>query len=262
MIDSIHRLGSDHFPIYCNLDMSINKKYFKNITYRDLSSLDRNIFDHGLNGIVQNFKISGSFSNSVTELAESFYTLLDEHAPIKSSNISVVDRAPWFDQEYRDLRKLRRNAERKKFRSANDYLLYKNLCMQANELSFKKKKEYLEKKVNNSAQKSRTLYKIVNRVLDRKQTIVLPDYTEDINVLANDFNNYFIDKIIKIRDNIPITTDPQMAAAAPGFLLSEFQPTNDAEIESIIKETGINCPQSDILPQSLYKENISSLIPV
>ena len=122
-------------------------------------------------------KICKNFRGSITHLSEYLCTILDEHAPYNTSNISVVDRAAWFDQEYRNLRK--------KYRSAIEYLLYKHLCTQANELAYKKKQECLEKRIHNSAHLFRTLYKIVNKVLDRKQAMVLPAYPEDISILAN-----------------------------------------------------------------------------
>ena len=260
-IDAIHRLGSDHFPVYCDINVNVHKKYFKTISYRDIKSMDSEMFNNNLCKILQDIKVSGSFRASVMDLSQSVATILDEHAPFMTKRISVVDRAPWFDQEYRDLRKLRRVAESKKYRSGQNYLHYKSLCEKANKLAKLKKKEYLEKKISNSSHKTRTLYKTVNRVLDRKQESLLPDFTEDISKLAEDFNQYFTDKIDNIRNNIPIASEPLKSGTSSPFLV-EFEPTNETEIRDIIKESGINCSQADILPQNLYKENIESLIPV
>ena len=40
---------------------------------------------------------------------------------------------------------------------------------------------------------------MVNKALDRNQDKVLPDYTDDIQQLATDFNQFYTDKIEKIR---------------------------------------------------------------
>ena len=205
-------------------------------------------------------KISGSFRASVMFLTESVGSILDGYAPFQTKTISVVDRAPWFDQEYRELRKLRRSAESKKNRSGTDYLYYKKLCTQANVLANKKKKDYLAKKVSGSSHKTRTLYKLVNRVLDRKQDSALPDNTGDLKQLSEDFNQYFIEKIDKIRNNIPLKSLPSVSDTPTSFLF-EFEPTNESEIKTIIKESGVNCSQSDILPSSLYKDNLDIMLP-
>ena len=259
-IDSIHRLGSDHYPIFCKINLNPQKKYFKTINYRAINSMNADQFTADLELQLKNMKISGSFRASVMFLTESVGSILDGYAPFQTKTISVVDRAPWFDQEYRELRKLRRSAESKKNRSGTDYLYYKKLCTQANVLANKKKKDYLAKKVSGSSHKTRTLYKLVNRVLDRKQDSALPDNTGDLKQLSEDFNQYFIEKIDKIRNNIPLKSLPSVSDTPTSFLF-EFEPTNESEIKTIIKESGVNCSQSDILPSSLYKDNLDIMLP-
>ena len=57
--------------------------------------------------------------------------------------------------------------------------------------------------IKKSENKPYTLYQMVNKVLDRNQSKVLPDYTDNIQQLAADFNEYYIAKIEKIREGIP-----------------------------------------------------------
>ena len=54
--------------------------------------------------------------------------LLEEHAPHVTKDVAIVDAAPWFDSEYRDLRKKRRRAEKKKKKSPYHLALYSQLC--------------------------------------------------------------------------------------------------------------------------------------
>ena len=261
-IDSLHRLGSDHYPIYCDINLTLQKKYFKTITYRDINTMDTDGFNNDLYGLLSNFNVSGSFKFTVKDLSESVSTILDLYAPFTTKHISIVNSAPWFDQEYRDLRKLRRSAESKKSRSGKDYLHYKRLCKEANELACQKKKAYFKKRIDNSSHKPRNLYKLVNKALDRKQISVFPDYTEDMGKLVEDFNQYFTNKIDSIRDKIPATSDPDLTAGASTSQLFEFVPTDESEIRFIIEESGISCSQADILPQRLYKDSFESLLPV
>ena len=49
----------------------------------------------------------------------------------------------------------------------------------------------------------RTLFRFINKSLDRKQVEPLPDhYTNDLCELNEDFNFYFTDKIDKLKMNL------------------------------------------------------------
>ena len=260
-IDNSDTLGSDHFPVICNISNTLGKKYFKSIEFRDIKAIDMNAFACNLNDVLDQFGISGTFATSVLTLEASVGNLLNEYAPLISKRVSVVDTAPWFDKEYRDLRKLRRLAEKKKNRSEEHFLHYKDLCQEATALANTKKKDFVEAVIKKSENKTRTLYQVVNKVLDRKQSRILPDYTEDIEVLASDFNKFFSEKVEKIRDNIPASSIPECSDTNVTPLL-EFEPTCISELEDIIKESGINCSPNDVLPQDLVKDNITSLLHV
>ena len=85
---------------------------------------------------------------------------IDQYAPYQSKSISVVDEAPWFDSEYRDLCKLRRQAERVKHRSEDNLKIYRNLCTQASVLATVKKKLYFDKVIKKSDNKPHKLYQV------------------------------------------------------------------------------------------------------
>ena len=138
--------------------------------------------------------------------------------------------------------------------SEEHFLHYKDLCQEATALANTKKKDFVEAVIKKSENKTRTLYQVVNKVLDRKQSRFLPDYTEDIEVLASDFNKFFSEKVEKIRESIPASSIPECSDTNVTPLL-EFEPTCISELEDIIKESGINCSPNDVLPQDLVKDN-------
>ena len=263
-INTTDTLQSDHFPVLCTFNISVEKKYFKTMQYRQLKDMDRNAFSVALSDILNNFKVSPNFSKSIMHLTSSVNSTIDNFAPYQSKTISIVDKAPWFDSEYRNLRKLRRQAERIKHRSEKNLHLYKNLCIQASAVATAKKKLHFKTIIKKSENKPYTLYQMVNKVLDRNQSKVLPDYTDNIQQLAADFNEYYIAKIEKIREGIPASchnasVENQDKGITPLF---EFESASQQEIEAIIMESGIKCSPADILPQELYKENITCLLPV
>ena len=262
-IDSLSGLGSDHYPVLCKLKFTLEKKYFKSIVYRKLKEIDSDNFASDLNDLIDGIDRVDSFECQVHDLTTAVGYLLDQHAPFVTKKVAVVDSAPWFDAEYRELRKKRRRAEKKKSRSHEYYMIYKNLCDETNQLANRKKKDHFKKVLEDSRGNPKTLYSMVNKAMDRKQTKALPD-ADNLEVLATTFNTFFSEKISKIRETMSICSHSITADAEEDnlTLLSDFEPATEDEIRNIIKETGVKCSPADILPQKLYQENISNLTPL
>ncbi|KAL5260539.1 hypothetical protein ACHWQZ_G010621, partial [Mnemiopsis leidyi] len=270
-VDQIDRLGSDHYPVYCDFSLAFEKKYFKDITYRKIKSMDKDKFSDELAAIVHSIDVNdvktAGMGESVRVLGDICSELLDEHAPLVSKRVSVIDTAPWFDNEYRDYRKLRRKAEGKAHKlnaTAEDKALYRDISTECSNLADLKKKEYFKSMINNSKDNPRTLWQTVNKSLDRKQSNPLPDYTEDLSKLASDFNTYLTDKIETIRNNMdemPIV-ESSYTHTENTQLWQTFEPVTMEELNKIIDDAGMKCSPSDILPLSLLKDNLPILLPL
>ena len=83
------------------------------------------------------------------------------------------------------------------------------------------------------------MYSVVNQLLGKKQDIILPD-CNDNKELANNFMNYFVEKIDKIRVNFQQETlDVLLPDSNPTCInvkLTSFAPTTDDEIRQIVLE--------------------------
>ena len=262
-IDSIHRFGSDHFPIYCKLNLALDKKYFKQVTYRKLSSINQVDLITDFKNSFKAIDLSGNFGTIYSKLKSNLRSILDSHAPILTKNLAIMDEAPWFDKEYRKLRSKRRYAEKlwKKHGDPATYSHYKDLCCKATYLANCKKKAYFKKLVDKSDNNPKTLFKLVNSALDRKQLQPIPDSSKNMKELASEFNTFFSDKIAKIRAEIGHEFLPKFNDFS-GNHLSEFSLTNHNEILDIIKESGIKTSPDDILPSQILKENLDIMIPI
>ena len=262
-VDSTNVFGSDHFPTYCEINLALEKKFFKQLTYRNLSSIDKNVLRKDLIDLLGAFDFSGELGVMYCSLTNSIKTIIDHHAPLLTKNLAMMNEAPWFDKEYRVLRCKRRSAEKvwKKHGNQNDFLYYKDLCFEATLLANTKKKEYFKKLVEKSNNNPKTLFNLVNKALDRKQSNPMPDSSENKVKLASEFNIFFTDKIKNIRSQMNHEFEPEFNNFV-GHTLSEFKPTDCEEIRRIIAETGIKTSPEDILPCQLIKENLDILIPV
>ena len=264
-VDVNNLLGSDHFPVYCVFRLAYESKYLKEIQFRRTKTMDKIKFRHQLEDVVNKcISTETTFENSVNQLFTETHSLLDEQAPIVKKVISVVDEAPWFDSEYKKCRIARRKAERlwKKSQSSSDKLLYKELSSKCTNLANRKKKEYFSKMIARSQGNPKTLYQFVNKELDNGQSRLLPEITDNISELATTFNNFFVDKIKKIRANMSVTDRPNFNEIPTMKTIHDFEPTCLDEIKEIVAESGVKCSPSDLLPQELFKENIQTLLPI
>ena len=274
-VDQLNRLGSDHYPVYGEFSLAFEKKYFKDITFRKIRTMDSDKFSEDLAAIVDSIDVNDvrteDMGVTVKDLSDICAELLDNHAPFVSKRVSVIDTAPWFDNEYRDYRKLRRKAESKAHKcdaTLQDKALYRDISKECSNLANLKKKQYFKDMVNSSKNNPRTLWQLVNKSLDRKQSNLLPDYTGDVKKLASDFNKFFTDKIEAIRDNMdetpcPVSDFPNTHTTTEDTQLwHTFEPVTMEELNDIINEAGIKCSPSDILPLSVLKENLYILQPL
>ena len=264
---------SDHYPIICSTkQFQTNLKEARTFSTRDLKSVDHDQLALDLLDSCSNFELCGCFSESCEQFFECVNGVLDAHAPLITKTITYVPNAPWFDAEYKEQRKLRRKAERNKNKSIEGKILFEELRAETTKMANLKKQHYYKSLIDRNQKDVKSIYNIVNRELDRKQKTPLPE-TPDVPKLCKDFNNYFNEKILKIRQNFPCreTFEPEKAIeqssqhSKPENLqdcLYEFEPCTEEEVTCIIKESGIKCAPADFLPTGILKENISNFIPV
>ena len=74
-----------------------------------------------------------------------------------------------------------------------------------NLLAKQKRRDYYQNKISSSNNSQRELFKICNSLLDTNQQSVIP-YSENYNLLANSFNDYFVTKIDNITRNLKSNT--------------------------------------------------------
>ena len=266
---------SDHYLVSCKVQYLPKKlPEFKVIKYRDTKSVDSSRFIEMLQAEFAQRKIfdETSFCSAIDSYNGALKCTLDAVAPIKEKVIKAVPRAPWFDQEYIELRRERRLAE-KHFRRTKltvDWNRYTDLRKQATKLSKRKKVEFYREKVDAAAGSQKALYATVRELSGLKKSPVYPSNQTD-KELANSFARFFVEKVNAIRKDLDHkhcnseASHPLVATATdhPSFdNLSNFSLTCDAEISEIIKTHGLKCGFNDPLPDKLLRKVIDLMIPV
>ena len=192
------------------------------------------------------------FSTMIHQYIDKGNKLIEKHAPLR--RCKYKPRAvPWMDAEYKKNRALRRKFEKKWKAHPTEvnrlrYAKQKSLCCT---MSLEKQKSYYSGVIEKCGSQ-KELFKVANDLLDKTKDRVLPSYTEPVG-LANRFNDFFIEKVIKIRNSIPTPKDSVNQYRRPfnSEKLCIFRPTTCDEVHSVIKEFGMKTSEEDPIPSVL-----------
>ena len=162
--------------------------------------------------------------------------LLDTHAPVKEKTVKIDHKAPWFNDDIYSARGKRRRLAR---RWRKDQLeihrqLYRDQHQLVVRLIKDAKKTYYNKLVDQQKTDSFTVSKQLMH-LDKDLPLPKLSSTKD---LAENFNNFFISKIEKIRNGFFDTkTDAITHNTGDSEVLSNLRPCTTEEIKKIVSKS-------------------------
>ena len=206
-----------------------------------------------------------SLDEAVKNYNETLTELMDKHCPVIVKKVKM-NKAPWMDAELRDLRRMRRRAERahNKRNSSESHRKYRDLCKKFSVDEFKKRCHYVKASLKSSSGDIKMLYKKLNRLLGKPDSN-LPDYCDGTS-LANEFGQFFDNKVIQIRDEINASPSTSSSSASSPDLnidtgLSQFNPVSLEETIGCIKNMSNKFCAFEPLPTFLLKECVDELAP-
>ena len=252
-----------HFLIDFKVNVDAINVSTKTITYRNLKNIDGESF---CNEITQRYQASPA-TNDLKTKVDNYNMILEDvlnkHAPLKTKEIKLVNNSPWFDEEYVALRKQRRKAEKRFHKSGKlaDKKEFIGLRKQTTELAKNKKISYVSRKLEQGT--SKTLYSVVNQLIDNNKEVVLPSAESDVE-LAEGFLCYFKEKIDKIRSKFPtqVMDNEILTPDANIKILSTFRPTDEEELRKIVTEFGTKCSPEDPVPPAVLSSYLDTLLPI
>ena len=258
-------ISTDHFPVITKIPCVEEEDTKETVTYRPIKKMEIEPFKTDLERLVKEVVESeDNFETAYEKYKTSAGKLLDTHCPEETRVIRKHNQPMWMDKEYKDARAKRRTLERlwKKNKQESDYLSYveqRKVCAQ---LSIAKQETFYAKAIDSSANKQKSLFEVVDKLLDKKDARLLPTHT-DATALANDFNKYYIQKIDKLRESIPPSTANEVPRVSnfEGVKLEMFAPTNAEEVREILADSGIKTSCEDPLPVGVLKQVIDETTP-
>ena len=241
---------SDHKFIQCILSIPKEDCAQKEITYRKLKDVD-------LSQVVKDMSLEEIKTENLDEmveiLEENFSIALNNQAPEVTQVITERKNKPWFGD---DLKQQKRIVKRREKCLGNiDYnpfgLHWIGKERNTGKCYLRQKTACYGKQVKDCRDDIKGLYKMVNTLMVTSSNNPLPNHTSDKD-LAEEFADFFMDKIQKIRDNL--TQNPTYKPAKKSKArLTEFSPFNQTEVKEIILSMKIKSCKLDALPTKLLK---------
>ena len=147
---------------------------------------------------------------ALSVFTELLVPVMDKHAPVRKLTVRAV-RAPWVDDELKECMAQRGDAKGVAKRSGctSDWQVYCKLRNYVTKLNKKKKKLFYESRINEIKHDGKKLWSTLNDIMGRKSNPT-PSFIEVEGTyltkpvdIANYFNDYFTNKVCKLRQEMP-----------------------------------------------------------
>ncbi len=263
-------LTSDHFVV--DFDVCITKPTKQKIvsTCRNYKSINMSNFTSDLETELSKLEINSN--NNIDIVYDGFektlLRVLDLHAPATIRTRTIRPLSPWYTDEIKQERRIRRRLERKwnKHDSEENRRAYKDQHNKVNKLIAEAKENYYNSKL--AAADTKGVFQIVNNLL-RKGEKVLPT-CDSYEELSDSFANFSENKIVKIRTTLdkenmqtssPITCDDNVDSPIMfNACMCEFKPVSPEDVTDLICKLPNKSCSLDIIPTWLLKQCLPSIV--
>ena len=253
----------DHFAITCNIKLSAPITLRKTVHYRKVKDIDIEQFRNDIQSSTNLNTTTGSLDELTDYYMSGLLDLIDVHAPLISRTVTPRPHAAWYDEELRDARQLRRKLERKWRRNQqqSDHAAYRKQCSEVAKQLNRCKTLYYSNPVEECHNDQKSLFKITDTLLVNQHKSKLPASDDDV-LLANNFNNFFHDKIEIIRATLNCEELETQEDKLTDMKLIHLRPATSDEISMIILSCSNSSCLLDPVPTWLLKECIGDLLPL
>ena len=251
---------TDHYPICITMEGQTLQQSKTVKFIRDFKDLNLELFQKDLCEDLKNFDFSRT--NSVSEYVEKYnttmYTLRDKHCKEKKkvyrSNRII---SKWYNGDLQRLKKRKRQAERcfnknKTIVNRNNYKRIRNLYNLEVE---KTRSTYYSDTLLACQKDSKLMFNKLNKLTGNYKERILPSMG-NAEQLANDFADYFSNKIEKIRNSISISGDSikhiQRYDSPDDF--SNFSLITPIELKATLAKIKSKTSKLDIFPTEIIKK--------
>ena len=270
---------SDHAFIHCYVSLPKPSLETKNITFRQLKKINIEQFREDMRSSPLCQEItSGNTIQTPDDLdrlvkiyVDTLRGLVNKHAPVKNKTITVRPKVPWFSADLKKLKQARRKAERDWRQFRNDptksnekhleFKQHRNDCRQSMDSA---RTRYYSDKVLECSGDQKKLFALISTLTSPSKCVQYPDHSSPL-ALANEFGEFFIMKIDKIRnalDQLEVPSiEPIREPITDQHKLTSFQQLQLTDIHKLIKRAPNKQCASDPIPTWMLKECTDIIAP-
>ena len=210
-------------------------------------------------------------SNRMESLQNLHTHAVDSAIQLQGNNRVLKKRPPPISDEEQRLNR-RQRCTLSQLRSGHCHLLQmllydrqivQDMYKRRNEQLVEAKTSYFTKKVEESKDNPKALFRLTRNMMGNSGETILPLHTCKRN-MANDFSAFFYNKILNIRSELGLPglyKCGSMTTSFSGTPLTTFMDATEVEIRNIIKLSPAKSCELDPLPTWLLKECIAELVP-
>ena len=260
---------SDHCVVHCNLNVLTKPQVPKvEKIYRKLRAVNKDDF---CSDVLKSSLIS-SPASSLDKLCEQYHSelshLVDAHAPLRKRLVSSRPVSPWYTEEISSEKRKRRQLERRwrKSQMFIDRQLYTEQCTVVKELIKSSKMMYYSTLIDDNKSDHKALFRIIDSLLHRKPEKLYPSCNSPAD-LCNKFADFFTDKINGIKSQFDTNGNESsifnvLDNADLNCKLTNFSPTTEEELSSLIVKCASKSCSLDPVPSALRPSCLSVMLPV
>ena len=248
---------SDHCAVKIITNVKKEKITSQTITFRNFKEIDKTVFANDLCDLSIDCE---NVDNFVESFEQEIKRVIDFHAPQTEKTKIIRAPKPWFTKDIVYHKRCLRKSERL-WRQHKKQHLYESFKEARNKYVAavnREKRLCLSQTVVESKGNSKQLYKFVSEITGTKVVNPLPQCDSE-NILVEQFADFFMDKIDKIRTSLQQYDKYQpLMKEVPTF--DHFPELTNDEVKSLINELKTTSCELDILPTSVLKTYVNDLL--
>ena len=183
---------------------------------------------------------------------------LDKHAPLITKRVKNEIAKPWYDEEVHNEKNERRKLERAWRNSGSSEHLkrYKTQKNHVNRMIDDKKIAFCNNSISDKSGDQKALYKLVRKLTNKPTDVAYPESANNTE-LAEQFSNFFKDKIKKINDSLVCNSNvelPNIEHRSGQSKYSVFPTVTVDEVKKYIAKSPSKSCALDPIPTHILKD--------
>ena len=197
----------------------------------------------------------------VVMLEENLSTALNNQAQEVTKVITERKKKAWFGDDLKQQKRRVRRREKvfRRYRLQSCWIAFDRERKKYRKMLLEAKTACYSEQMRGCRGNTKGLYKMVNTLMGTSSKNPLPNHTNNKDI-AEEFADFFMDKIQKIRDNLtenPICKPTRKSISS----LAEFRQFDKMEVKKIILSMKTKSCKLDALPTKLLKDCLDDILP-